>query len=178
MIKSIIVAKSENHVIGQGERLPWKLPKDLQHFRRITMGHHVIMGRKTFATIHQPLVGRKVIVVTRDLHYRAAGCTVVHDIHTAFAVAEQAKALEVFVAGGAMIYQATLTQVDKIYLTTIKTTLTGDAFFPELDMKAWKEVKRIRHTADAQHLYAYDFVELISTSRSQDHRGATTASDC
>jgi dihydrofolate reductase len=165
MLKSIIVAKAENHVIGLDNQLPWHLPKDLQHFKRITMGHHVILGRKTFAFIKNPLPGRKLIVITRNPNYRVQGCTVVRDITTALAVAEQAGETEIFIAGGGEIYQATLSLADKIYLTEIKAPLDGDAFFPIINANEWEEVARIHHPADERHLYAYDFIELGRRSR-------------
>ena len=161
MIKSIIVAKAENGVIGSGNALPWYMPADLQHFKRTTMSHHVIMGRKTFASLSKPLPGRKLIIVTRNLHYTAPGCTVVHDIASALAVAERAGETETFIAGGEEIYRATLTLVDKIYMTELKATLEGDAFFPMLDQSRWVEVSRVHHSSDAQHRYSYDFVELV-----------------
>ncbi|MCU0318154.1 MAG: dihydrofolate reductase [Amoebophilaceae bacterium] len=161
MIKSLIVAKTDNHVIGQGNQLLWHFPKDLQHFKRITMGHHVIMGRKTFAAINKPLPGRKLIIVTRNPNYQVSGCTVVHSITAALAVAEQMGETEVLIAGGGEIYQATLGLADKIYLTEIKAKLEGDAFFPTIHANEWKEVKRTHHPADEKHRYAYNFVELI-----------------
>ncbi len=161
MTKSIIVAKAENHIIGQGHQLPWHLPKDMQHFKHTTMGHHVIMGRKTFASIKKPLPGRKLIVITRNPTYRVEGGTIVHDITAALAVAEQAGETEVFIAGGGAIYRATLALADKIYLTAIKAQLDGDTFFPSINANQWEEVKRIHHPADERHSYAYDFVELV-----------------
>lgn len=161
MIKSIIVAKAENQAIGKDNQLLWHLPKDMQHFKRTTMGHHVIMGRKTFASINKPLPGRKLIVVTRNSGYRAPGCITVHDITSALAVAEQAGETEVFIAGGAEVYRATLALANKIYLTEVKATLEGDTFFPVLSKNEWVEVQRIHHSADDRHPYVYDFVELI-----------------
>ena len=161
MHKSIIVAKAENQIIGQDNQLPWHLPNDLQHFKRITMGHHVIMGRKTFASIGKPLPGRALIVVTRNPNYRADGCTVAQDITTALTVAEQAGETEVFIAGGAAIYQATLAWADKIYMTEIRATIVGDTLFPIIKADEWQEVSRTPHPADQKHLYAYDFVELV-----------------
>jgi len=164
MTKSIIVAKAENHVIGQDNRLPWHLPKDMQHFKRTTMGHHVIMGRKTFASIKKPLPGRKLIIMTRTPNYCVEGCTVVQDITAALAVAEQAGETEVLIAGGATVYQATLALADKIYLTEIRVCLGGDTFFPMINANEWEAISRIHHPADARHLYAYDFVELVRKS--------------
>jgi dihydrofolate reductase len=161
MIKSLIVAKTENHVIGQDNQLLWHMPKDMQHFRHTTKGHHVIMGRKTFVAINKPLPGRQLIIVTRNPNYRVSGCIVVHSITAALAVAEQMGEPEVLIAGGGEIYQATLALADKIYLTEIKAKLEGDAFFPIIHANEWEEVKRIHHPADEKHRYAYNFVELI-----------------
>jgi dihydrofolate reductase len=164
MIKSIIVAKAKNHVIGLDNQLPWHLPKDLQHFKRITMGHHVIMGRKTFASIQNPLAGRKLIVLTQNTEYKATGCTIVHSVKEALAVAEQAGETEVLIAGGGKVYQTTLALADKIYLTEISVALKSDTFFPIISADEWQEVSRIHHPADERHLYAYDFVELVRRS--------------
>lgn len=161
MTKSIIVAKAKNHVIGKDSQLLWHLPKDLQHFKRTTMGHHVIMGRKTFASINKPLPGRKLIIMTHTPNYQVAGCTVVQDITAAVAVAERAGETEVFIAGGGEIYQATLALADKIYLTEVRANLGGDTLFPMINTDEWEEVRRVYHPIDAQHAYAYDFVELV-----------------
>jgi len=161
MLKSIIVAKADNQVMGQKNRLPWHLPKDLQHFKRITLRHHVIMGRKTFMSIGKPLPGRKLIIVTRNPNYQAVGGTIVRDIPTALAVAKQAGETEVFIAGGETIYRTTLALADKIYLTEIKAQIEGDTFFPMINANEWKEIKRIHHSADERHLYAFDFVEMV-----------------
>lgn len=164
MIKSIIVAKAENDVIGKDNQLLWHMPKDLQHFKHMTMGHHVIMGRKTFASINRPLPGRKLIIVTHNRNHHAVGCTTVHDIAVALAVAEQAGETEVFIAGGGEIYQETIGLADKIYLTEIKATLEGNTFFPVINPKEWHETKRTYHPADEKHPYAYDLVELVRPS--------------
>ncbi len=161
MIKSIIVAKAQNNAIGKDNQLLWRLPQDMQHFRRITMGHHVIMGRRTFEAIGKPLPGRELIVVTRNRNYHAPGCKTVHDIESALAWAEQAGETEVFIAGGEAIYRATLALADKIYLTEVKATLEGDTFFPALDQNEWVEMQRIHYPVDKRHAYAYDVVELI-----------------
>ena len=167
MLKSIIVAAAENGVIGRDNRLPWHLPRDLQHFRRLTMGHHVIMGRKTFESIGKPLPGRKLIIVTRNPHYCAAGCTVVNDMAAAMKVAEHAGETEVFIAGGGSVYKEALAWADKVYLTKVKTTLAGDTLFPVLDADAWRQVCHTPHLADEQHAYAYDFVVCERNSTRQ-----------
>lgn len=161
MRKSIIVAKAENHVIGQDNRLPWHLPGDLQHFKRVTMGHHLIMGRKTFSSIGRLLSGRKLIVVTRNPNYQTGEYTVVRDVPTALAVAERAGETEVFIAGGRSIYQETLALVDKIYLTEVSASFVGDTFFPVISASEWRVVKRTHHPADERHTHAYDISELL-----------------
>jgi len=158
---SIIVAKTDNDVIGSHDQLPWHLPQDLQHFKRTTLGHHVIMGRRTFASLPKPLPGRSLIVITRQPHYQAQGCQVAQSLSAALALARQAGETEVFVAGGGEIYRAALALAHKLYVTEIKTQLVGDTFFPTLLPGAWREVRRIHHPADAQHPYAYAFVELV-----------------
>ncbi|MEL6413011.1 MAG: dihydrofolate reductase [Bacteroidota bacterium] len=164
MHKSIIVAAATNGTIGRDNQLPWHLPRDLQHFRQLTMGHHVIVGRKTFESIGKPLPGRTIIVVTRNQHYRAEGCAVVYDLATALRVAAQAGETEVFVAGGGSIYQEALAWADKIYLTAVQADVEGDIFFPTWDIADWIEVRRSHHPADDKHAYAYDFVELIKAA--------------
>ena len=133
------------------------------------MGHHVIMGRKTFASIKTPLSGRKLIIVTRNPSYQIAGCTVVHDITAALTVSERNGETEVFIAGGGEIYQAALALVDKIYLTEVWANLGGDTFFPMLNTNEWEEVGRLHHPTDAQHAYAYDFVELARRRTHEHH---------
>nr|AIA15245.1 Dihydrofolate reductase [uncultured bacterium] len=160
MIKSIIVAESINHVIGNQGKLPWHMPADMKHFRNITMGHHVIMGRKTFESIPHGLPGRKVIVLSQQAGYRAENAIVVSNWKAAFEVAQQVQETEVLIAGGATIYQEALEWVDKIYLTRIEAEITGDAFFPELNERNWRTISSMYHPPDAQHAYGYDFVEL------------------
>lgn len=160
MLKSIIVAKSQNNAIGKDNQLLWHLPQDMRHFKQMTLGHHMIMGRKTFESIGKPLPGRELIVVTRNPDYQVPGCKIVGSIEEALDWAEQAGETEVLIAGGEQIYRAMLPVADKIYLTEVKTVLEGDTFFPELDKNEWKEIKRTAHPADEQHAYAYNFVEL------------------
>lgn len=160
MIKSIIVAKAENDVIGSHNKIPWHMPADLKHFKHTTLGHTIIMGRKTFASLKKPLPGRKIIIVTTHQHYQVPGCTVVHEIAEAFQVAQQTKETEVFIAGGGKIYQKTLPFADKIYLTAIKTKVEGDTFFPVIDNTTWTVIKRESYSPDAKNPYPYDFVEL------------------
>ncbi|MEM7055918.1 MAG: dihydrofolate reductase [Bacteroidota bacterium] len=162
MIKSIIVAKAANHVIGKNNQLPWHMPADMQHFQRTTLGHHVIMGRKTFESLPGALAGRKLIILSRNADYCAPGCLSTTNLTAALSLAEQAGEAEVFIAGGGSVYQEAMPWVDKLYLTEIKAIIEGDTFFPVLAIAShkWVEIKRISYEADAKHPYAYDFIEL------------------
>jgi dihydrofolate reductase len=130
MIISIIAAMDENRVIGRGNRMPWRLPVDLKRFRALTMGHPLIMGRKTHESIGRPLPGRKNIVITRQKGYWAEGCVVVHDIPSALAACGDAG--EAFVLGGETIFRDFMPIADRIYLTIVKATVEGDTRFPEI----------------------------------------------
>lgn len=126
---SLIAAMNRNRIIGQAGALPWHLPADLQWFKRHTMGHSLLMGRRTFEAIGQPLPGRCTIVVSRNPDYRAPGCIVAADIPTAITAAKPAEQL--FICGGGEIYQQTLGLAERIYLTELDIDVTGDTFFPE-----------------------------------------------
>ncbi|MHB8846747.1 MAG: dihydrofolate reductase [Nitrospirota bacterium] len=130
MIISIIAAMDENRVIGRGNRLPWHLPVDLRRFRMLTLGHPIIMGRKTFESIGHPLDGRKNIVVTRQAGYSAKGCIVVHDLASAFEACGDVE--EAFALGGETLFRDVLPLADKVYLTVVKTQVEGDALFPPI----------------------------------------------
>lgn len=127
---SLIAAMAENRVIGRGAAIPWQLPDDLKRFRKITWGHPVVMGRKTFETLDGPLPGRLNIVLTRDRDYRAAGCRVVHEPEEALAAAGETD--ELFICGGEELYRQFLPRADRIYLTVIHRDVTGDVLFPEI----------------------------------------------
>lgn len=128
MLITIIAARAENGVIGRDGRLPWHIPADLARFRDLTLGHPVIMGRRTYESIGRPLPGRSIIVLTGNSGYRATGCTVVHSIDEALRAADGAA--EVFIAGGAHIYRQFLPLAHRIYLTLVHDTFPGDAAFP------------------------------------------------
>ena len=130
MILSIIAAMDENRVIGRGNRLPWHLPVDLKRFRRLTLGHPVIMGRKTYESIGKPLDGRKNIVITRQAGYRAEGCIIVHDLRSAFAAGGAVD--EAFVLGGETLFRDVMPLADKVYLTVVRTRVEGDVRFPAI----------------------------------------------
>ncbi len=160
MLISLVVAAADNGVIGRRgvHHLLWHQRTDIQRFRELTRGHPMIMGRTTFETFKKPLPERQHIIVTRDPNYRAEGCMVVHSIEEAVRAA--ADTPEVFVIGGANIYEQTLPLADKIYLTEIHATPTGDALF-RYDPAEWQEVARQDYPADDQNDYPYSFVDLI-----------------
>ena len=138
---SLIAALAKNRVIGAGNALPWRLPEDLKHFKALTMGHPVIMGRKTFESIGKPLPGRRNIVVTRSKSFRAKGCEIV-DSPEAVLRAVAGNADEVFVIGGAELYCAFLDHADRMYLTEIDRDVEGDVRFPNFDRDQWQEISR------------------------------------
>jgi dihydrofolate reductase len=152
-IISLIAAMSKNRVIGINNTLPWHLPADLQHFNQLTLGHPIIMGRKTFESIGRALPGRTNLIISRSKYPAPANCTVVGSIEAAI---DSCKALdELFFIGGAQIYEQAIQFADRLYLTEIDTEITGDAHFPEIDSAHWLETDRLHH----QELpYAYDFV--------------------
>ncbi len=161
MTISLIAAVSENRVIGKDNDLPWKLPDDMKFFMQTTKGHHVIMGRKNYDSLHEkykPLPDRTNIVVTRQTGFNAPGCIVVNDIGHGVTHAREAGEKELFVIGGAEIYRLSLPFANKLYITEIHAKVDGDTFFPELDLSRWKEVFRAPHPADERHRFSFDFV--------------------
>lgn len=158
MLLSIIVALSDNHVIGTGNQLPWRLSADLKRVKALTMGHHLIMGRKTYESIGRPLPGRTNVIITRNGSYAPEGCVVVGSLKQALSVA--AEDTEAFVFGGGEIFREALPLVKKIYLTKVHCNIGGDTFFPELIDSEWREVERQDFKADEKNEYDYSFVTL------------------
>lgn len=150
---SIIAAVARNGVIGIGNRLPWRLPEDLKHFKRLTLGHHLIMGRKTYESIGRPLPGRVSIILTRDTGYRAESGLTAGSVEAALALCGDDP--EVFVVGGAQLYAQLLPLADRLYLTEIEADFTGDAFFPRIDRAQWEEIGREPHVSDKGLAYAF-----------------------
>ena len=147
---------AENRVIGINNTLPWHLPADLKHFRQITTGHHVIMGRRNYESIGKPLPNRTNIVVTRNRNYRAPGCVVTHSLEEAL---EHAHAdPEIFIIGGAELYRQSFAHADRLYLTLVHAKIAGDTRFPDFDPDQWNEIMRERHEADDKNPYAYSFL--------------------
>lgn len=157
MTISIIVAISQNHAIGKNNQLLWHLPADLKHFKDITSGHTIIMGRKTFDSVGKPLPNRRNIVVTRQ-PITIPGCEVVNSIEAALELCRAEE--EVFIGGGAEIYKQAMSLTDRIYLTIVHRHFDADTFFPEIDKSEWKEVSREDHQPDLKNPIAYSFITL------------------
>jgi dihydrofolate reductase len=156
VILSLIVAMSEGGIIGHHGKIPWHLPDDLRRFKQLTMGHPLIMGRRTFASIGHPLPGRRCIVLSRDPAFRAEGVETAPDLDTA--LARVADAPEAFVSGGAEVYRAALPRADRLYLTLVHAPIPGDVRFPTFDHTAWTLVEETLHPADAHHAHAFSFL--------------------
>jgi len=160
---SLIVAAAENGVIGRQGQLPWQLPADLQHFKKLTLGHPIVMGRRTFDSIGRALPGRTNIVLTGHPDWPAPkGILVAHSLAEALALAAtQPGGEDICVIGGGEIYRQALPGATVVHLTEVHTTVPdGDAFFPALSPTEWREETRQRHPADARHAVAYSFVTL------------------
>lgn len=154
MTVSIIVATAKDGVIGKSGGLPWYLPAELTRFKQITMGHPIIMGRKTHESIGRALPGRKNIVITHDKNYKAEDCEIVTSLEEALKKASGAD--EVFVIGGESIYDLALPLADKLYVTLVDARVDGDRFF-QFDEQQWKQVASAKHMADEKNKYNYEF---------------------
>ncbi|KZY32671.1 MULTISPECIES: dihydrofolate reductase [unclassified Oleiphilus] len=164
MKRSMIVAMAENRVIGINNKLPWYLPNDLKYFKQVTMGKPILMGRKTYESIGKPLPGRCNIVITRNESWSAEGVKVVHSLEQAFDLGESVCDIdgqsEVMIIGGDQIYQTSLPDVDRIYLTKVHAEVEGDAYFPEVDWTQWREIGREDFEAEGPNPYDYSFIVL------------------
>jgi dihydrofolate reductase len=153
---SLIVAAAENDVIGRAGRLPWRLPADLRHFKQLTMGHHLIMGRKTFESIGRPLPGRTSIVLSRRQDFPAPEVLLAGSLDEALRRAGGDG--EVFIVGGADVYRQALPLADRIYLTRVHADIAGDTYFPALPPGQWVLRESRRQAADAKNEYDYSFL--------------------
>jgi dihydrofolate reductase len=180
---SLIVAMAADRVIGRDGALPWRLPADLRRFKRLTMGHALIVGRKTWESIGRPLPGRTMIVVTRQPDYQAVnqavdqaeGVQVVHSVDEALRIAREVSPDEAFVAGGAEIYRATLPVADRLHLTRIEQDFPGDTRFPDYDESLWELVDEERHEPagdldDSPFAYAF---QVFDRKHQDDEDGKT-----
>ena len=155
MIVTLILAVSDNGVIGRDNQLPWHLPDDLKHFKRLTMGKPIVMGRRTYESIGKPLPGRQNIVVTRDANYRREGVTVVHDVDAAMQAAGDVP--ELMIIGGAELFRLFLPRAGRIHLTRVHGDIPGDVHWPELDRREWHLVASEPHGADERHAWPMSF---------------------
>ncbi len=156
---TLIAAMGQNRVIGKNNDLIWHMPKDLQRFKKLTSGHHVIMGRKTYESMGRPLPKRTNIIVTRDKAYKAPGCIIVHDIEAAIQKAEGDA--QPFITGGAEIYKLAFPYAKTVELTLIHHHFEGDTFFPEFEDKGWKLVEKETHKPDDKNRYPFDYLTYI-----------------
>jgi dihydrofolate reductase len=155
---SSIVAASENNVIGIGNRLPWHLPDDLKHFKTLTLGKPVVMGRKTYESIGRPLPGRANIVISRHSELQIHGAAVYSSLESAFAALTGVP--EICVIGGAEIFHLAMPLVDTIHLTRVHVHLVGDVYLPTLSLDSWHETQREEHAADDRHAHSFTFLTL------------------
>ena len=154
---SIIVAMARNRVIGRDGQLPWHIPEDLKRFKQLTMGHHIVMGRKTWDSLGRLLPGRRHVIVSRQPDYRVPGAQIVRSLDTAIAACAGDE--EIFIIGGGEIYRQALTLTDRIYLTQVALDAEGDTAFPELQPQNWKEAAR-EHKVDPASGIEYVFLTL------------------
>jgi dihydrofolate reductase len=175
VIVSLIVAMDEQGGIGLNGRLPWHLSADLKRFKALTMGHHLIMGRKTYTSIGKALPGRKTIVITRHMDYQAEGVVIAHSLEGALDLVRQSDESEAFIAGGGEVFAQSLRIADKIYLTRVHTIVGANTFFPDFDLKEWQEQVISTHPADEKNDYAFTFSVLMrknSSDQGSRHLGA------
>lgn len=157
---SLVVAAADNGVIGRDGDLPWRLPADLQHFKRLTLNKTILMGRKTWQSLGRPLPQRDNWVVSRDPGFEAPGARVFASVEAAIAAADAAGMTELMIIGGAQIYAQTLPQARTLYLTRVHAQVDGDTRLPPIDADAFAEVAREDHPADERHALAYSFITL------------------
>jgi dihydrofolate reductase len=158
---SLIVAMDIKGGIGKNNKLPWHLKSDLKRFKKITMGHHLAMGRKTYETIGKPLPGREMIIITRQKDYFPKDCMVVNSLETAINLAEGTHENELFIIGGGEIFNQAIGLADKIYLTTIHADVLADVFFPKIDFRQWKIIEGNEIVQDETDEFESDFKILI-----------------
>lgn len=155
---SLIVGIGQKNEIGHKNELLWRIREDLQNFKRITMGHHILMGRKTYDSIGRPLPGRNNMILTRQESFQAEGCEVYTDLEAAFRKAEKAGETELFVIGGASLYEMTLEQANRIYLTRFHGTKSeADTFFPEIKAEEWESIEKTDFPQKDEKSVAWSF---------------------
>jgi len=153
---TIIAAIANNRALGMNNKLIWHLPEDLKRFKRVTNGHHIIMGRKTFESLGKPLPNRTTIIITRDKNYKADNCLIANSLENALEKAKDDK--NPYILGGSEIYKLAMPIADKLDLTLVHHVFEADAFFPEIDTSIWEEISRKDFKADDMNKYDYSFV--------------------
>lgn len=153
---TIIAAIANNRALGMNNKLIWHLPEDLKRFKRVTNGHHIIMGRKTFESLGKPLPNRTTIIITRDKKYKAHNCLIASSLEDALEKAKDDK--DPYILGGSEIYNLAMPIADKLDLTLVHHVFDADAFFPEIDTSIWEEISRKDFKADDMNKYDYSFV--------------------
>ncbi len=161
MIVSLIAAMDENRGIGVNNKIPWRQAFDLKRFKALTMGHHLIMGRKTFESIGKPLPGRTMLIISRNLNYHPRGCFVVHSLSGALDLAGKRGESEVFVIGGGEIFSQVIGVADRLYLTLVHTKVEADVLFPVIDKNIWVETEESYHEADEENEFPCTFKYLV-----------------
>lgn len=161
MILSLLVAMDEKRGIGKAGGLPWRLSSDLKRFRTLTMGHHIIVGRKTFDSIGKPLPGRQTIIVTRNADFHHEGCFIARSVDDAIQLARARGESEAFICGGAEIYAQAMSAADRMYLTLVHADANADTFFPEWSREQWIERESQSHAADEKNQYPFTFKLLV-----------------
>ena len=158
MIISAIVAMNSEGLIGDENKIPWHLPADLKYFKKQTMGHHILMGRKCFDSIGKSLPGRKNIIVTKNPNFIVSDCIIVNSIEKGILTAKENNEQELFIIGGGEIYRQSLHLVSKLYLTMVAFNGTGDVFFPQINWEQWKIISRKDVVPDENNKYACTFI--------------------
>ncbi len=167
MMVSAIVAMAKNRVIGQDNQIPWYLPADLKYFKKTTLNHHIIMGRKSFESIGRPLPKRTNIIITRNPFYIATNCLVVNSLESALALAHENGEEEAFIIGGGEIYRMSMPLLDRLYLTEVDLEPEGSVFFPEFDWSEWELVSEEAHAPDEKNEMPYVF-KVLERKKKED----------
>jgi dihydrofolate reductase len=158
---TIIAAIASNNALGKDNDLIWRLPADLKRFKKVTSGHHILMGRNTYESIGKPLPNRTSVIITRNKRYKQEGCKVAYSIERALEIAKEDD--EIYLIGGAQIYKQAMEKglVDRLDITLVHQEFEADVFFPEIDLNIWKEISREDFKADEKNKYEYSFLSFI-----------------
>lgn len=167
MTITIIAAMDRRLGIGKDQKIPWRLSSDLKRFKQLTMGHHIVMGRKTFESIGRALPGRQTVIITRGV-YAAEGCDIVHSLDEAIGLCERRGEAELFICGGGEIYAEALPLTDRLYLTLVDAIVEADTFFPPINPNDWIEVASEQHPAGEKDEYSFTFRQL-ERKRDRNH---------